>query len=105
MSDFEAELRSALRREQPPPGFAGRVLVRTGVRSGPRRSSWIAAAIAACLVMTMSGFEYRQYRGRKAKQELLMALEIAGSKLNMAENKLNLAEKKISALNWRVIHD
>jgi hypothetical protein len=37
----------------------------------------------------MGGFEYRQYQGRKAKQELLLALEIASGKLNMAQKKVN----------------
>ena len=98
MSDFEHELRSALRREEPPSGFAARVMARTGSRTTPRRSGWIAAAIAACLLLSMGGFEYRQYRGRKAKQELLLALNIAGS-------KLNLVQKKVSDLNRRTIHD
>ena len=102
MNDFEGELRSVLRRVQPSPGFADRVVARTVVQSAPRRSGWLAAAIAACLLVTLlvplGSFEYRQYRGRKAKQELLMALELAGGKLNMAQ-------KKISALSWRTIHD
>jgi hypothetical protein len=98
MSDFEHELRSALRREEPPSGFAARVMARTGSRPAPRRSGWIAAAIAACLLLSMGGFEYRQYRGRKAKQELLLALEIASG-------KLNIAQKKVSALSRRTIYE
>jgi uncharacterized protein HemX len=88
MTDFEDELRSALRREEPPSGFAARVMTRTGAQA-PRRKGWLAAAIAACLLLSMGGFEYRQYQGRKAKQELLLALEIASGKLNMAQKKVN----------------
>jgi hypothetical protein len=98
MNEFEHDLRSALRREEPPPGFTQRVLARTGVKASPRRTSWMAAAIAACLLLSIGGFEYRQYQGRKAKNELLLALEIAGS-------KLNLAEQKISDLSRRTMHE
>jgi hypothetical protein len=58
----------------------------------------VAAAIAACVLLSVGGFEYRQYEGRKAKRELLLALEIAGS-------KLNIAQKKISTLSQRTIHE
>lgn len=98
MSDFEQELRSALRREEPPSGFATRLMARVGAGSAPSRRGWLAAAIAACLLLTMGGFEYRQYQGRKAKQELLLALNIAGS-------KLNVVQKKISDLSRRTIHE
>jgi len=98
MNEFEHDLRSALRREQPPAGFTARVLARTGVKTAPGRTGWMAAAIAACLLLSIGGFEYRQYQGRKAKNELLLALEIAGS-------KLNLAEQKISDLGRRTMHE
>jgi len=98
MSEFEQDLRSALRREEPPAGFTERVLARAGVKAAPRRTAWMAAAIAACLLLSIGGFEYRQYQGRKAKNELLLALEIAGS-------KLNLAEQKISDLGRRTMHE
>jgi hypothetical protein len=98
MREFEDELRSALRRQEPPAGFADRVLARARPRGAPRRSGWVAAAIAACLLLSMGGFEYRQYEGRKAKRELLLALEIAGS-------KLSFAQEKISHLSQRTIHE
>jgi len=97
MNEFEHDLRSALRREQPPAGFTERVLARTGVKTAPR-TGWMAATIAACLLLSIGGFEYRQYQGRKAKNELLLALEIAGS-------KLNLVEQKISDLGRRTMHE
>jgi hypothetical protein len=98
MREFEDELRSALRRQEPPAGFADRVLIRARPGGAPRRAGWIAAAIAACLLLSMGGFEYRQYEGRKAKRELLLALEIAGS-------KLSFAQEKISHLSQRTIHE
>ncbi len=97
MSDFENDLRAALRRVEPPDGFSRRVVSRVPVKTQPRRL-WIASAVAACLLLSMGGFGYRQYQGRKAKDQLLLALEITGS-------KLNLAERKISDLSRRTIHE
>ncbi len=94
MNEFEQELRSALRREEPPAGFAARVVART--ESHWRR--WTAAGIAACLLLSAGGFEYRQYAGRKAKDQLLLAIGIAGS-------KLNIAQKKVFDLSQRTIHE
>jgi hypothetical protein len=98
MREFEEELRSALRRQEPPGGFADRVMARTRRKGTPRRASWVAAAIAACLALGLGGFEYRQYEGRKAKRELVLALEIAGSKLSRAQ-------AKVSQLSQRTIHE
>jgi hypothetical protein len=95
VSHFEDDLRAALRRKEPPSGFAARIAART--RPAPRRTPWIAA-IAACLLAGLGSFEYQQYEGRKAKRELLVALEIAGS-------KLNIAQQKVLELNRKTIHD
>ena len=95
MNQFEDDLRAALRREEPPADFAARVIART--RPAPRRSAWVAA-IAACLLAGLGSFEYQQYEGRKAKRELLLALQITGS-------KLNIAQQKVLELNRRTIHD
>jgi hypothetical protein len=98
MREFEDELRSALRRQYPPAGFAHRVLARARPKGATRHRSWVAAAIAAGLLLSLGGFEYRQYEGRKAKRELLLALEIAGS-------KLSIAQEKVSHLSQRTIHE
>jgi hypothetical protein len=98
MNHFEDELRAAMRRQPPPESFARRVAARTPSGMTPRRTGWIAAAMAASLLLLMGGFQYRQYQGRKAKQELLLALEITGS-------KLNLAERKISDWSRRTTHE
>ena len=97
MREFEEELRSVLLRQEPPAGFADRVLARTRPKSG-RHTSWVAAAIAAGLLLSLGGYGYHQYEGRKAKRELLLALEIAGS-------KLSIAQAKISQLSQRTIHE
>ena len=98
MNEFEDELRSALRRREAPAGFATRVLARTGSKASPRPWVGLAAAVAACALVTAGGVEYRRYEGRKASRQLLVALEIAGSKLSIAQEKVN-------ELNRRTIHE
>jgi hypothetical protein len=89
MNDFEDELRRVLARTQPPADFAARVIAAAHRTAAPRPRRWAAAAIAACLALSAGGFEYHQYQGRKAKQELLLALELAGGKLRMAHDKVS----------------
>lgn len=102
MSDtFDNDLRDALRRTEPPAGFAERVLAGTQPAAAPppvRRAStrhwtWAAAALAACLTLTVGLVEYRHQaeqraRGLEAKQELMQAMRITGSKLRMAQEKV-----------------
>ena len=98
MSPFEQDLRRAMGRIEPPPDFTSRVLARTGEGRSPGRRGWIAAAVAACVLAVAGSYGYREYEGRKAKQELLLALGIAGS-------KLSVAQEKVMDLNRRTIHD
>jgi uncharacterized protein HemX len=97
MNDFEDELRSVLRRKDPPTDFPDQVVTRLKPRAR-RTQGLIAAAVAACLVLSAGGFEYHQYQGRKARQELVLALEIASS-------KLSIAQEKVLELNRRTIHE
>ena len=98
MSRLEDELRTALRREQPSAGFAERVLARA---AEPRRSFWDwfrlptfrwAMAGALALIMVAAGLEYRheqeRARGEAAKQQLMLALRITGSKLKLAQQRV-----------------
>jgi uncharacterized protein HemX len=99
VNHFEDELRAALRRQEPPAGFLNKVVTRARPQKNTSRKGWMAAAMAACLLLGAGGvLEYRQYEGRKAKRELLLALHIAGS-------KLNIAQQKVLDLNRRIIHD
>ena len=103
MSDnFDNDLRDVLRRTEPPAGFAERVLARaTHPAAAPspvgttplRQWTWAAAALAACLTLTVGLVEYRhqaeqQARGLEAKQELMQAMRITGSKLRVAQEKV-----------------
>jgi hypothetical protein len=100
MSDkLEQELRRAFERVDPPAGFAERVLARAAKeearRSEARRPfGWFgtaglrwAAACALCIALATSGLVYHHERvkeGEQAKEQLMLALRITSSKLQIA---------------------
>ena len=91
--NFDDELKSALRRQEPSPDFADRVLARVAARP-PRRvprpwARW-AAPIAAALLLAAGGLEYRHYQGEQAKSQVMLAMRIAGGKLNKAQRKVQM---------------
>ena len=42
------------------------------------------------LLLAAGGLEYRQYEGERAKDQVLLAVKIAGSKLNKAQKKVQM---------------
>jgi hypothetical protein len=94
--NIEDELKAALRREDPSPGFAQRVVVRTQSSPAPKRAMprmmW-AAALAAMLVMGVAvTSEYRQQKAERAGRDAVLALRIAAEKLNMTRDKIRRLE-------------
>ena len=108
MKRIDELLKAALRREEGPPGFADRVMARleqqNTVQTGRERISWFHifsrhlvrwAAFAAVSASLITGsIHYRnqrreQAKGKAAKQQLMLALHIAGSKLQLARGKVN----------------
>ena len=97
MTDFEDALRDALRQEDPPAGFANRVVRRTpSERTHPRRSPvWMWAAAAAMVIAIGGGVQYRHVqqareeraRGEAAAEQVLKALHITGSKLQVVQTR------------------
>ena len=114
MTRFDDELRNALRRQEPPQGFVDRVLARAaeiGSRQVNRawRDSWLkifvqplvpanllrwatVTVLAAGLVV--GGVHFRSVQreraqGEAAKQRLLLALRIAGRKLQLAKTRVD----------------
>ncbi len=102
MTPFEEELRKALIRRDAPEGFTARVLAATREQESKRESSAVVSsllqwfrsvrlvpAVATLAVITAGGLAYRQHereaRGEAAKQQLLLAMQIAGSKLHGAQ--------------------
>jgi multidrug efflux pump subunit AcrB len=105
MSQFERDLRESLRRREPPPGFAGRVLARTreiDERSEGRSAwkwSWRWVTVAAAVVMLVVGISLyqehqRQVQAERSKEQLMLALRITGSKLHAMQEKLSQIQRK-----------
>jgi hypothetical protein len=109
MKDFEEELKRALRRSDPPESFRERVLARVAAeqqQSISRRvvSIWHRpmlrwAAVAAIVLFGVGGLSYRAHEqrleeasGRAAKQQVMLALRITGSKLRVAQKRVKSVE-------------
>lgn len=94
MTPFEDELRKALARRDPSPDFTARLFER--LHEAPTRQSrpepwfsWRWVAVAATVVLVVCGLLYRremrQQRGEAAKQQLILAMRIAGTELHEAQ--------------------
>jgi negative regulator of sigma E activity len=91
--NLEDEIRSALRRKEPSPEFTERVLARAygaPVRRAPRPWARWVAAMAASVLLAAGAIGYREYRGERARSQVLLALRIAGGKLNKAQKKVHM---------------
>ena len=96
--NLENDLRRALRHESPEPGFANRVLARieADLRSAPPPASrtrwWRAIAASVMLTAVLGGWaahEIRERReGERAKQQVLLAMRIAGEKVRYAQEEV-----------------
>ena len=104
---LEDALKTALRRENVPDGFAAHVLAQIAERDAVARSehrSWFSvfsqpllrwAAFAAVSIALITGAAYYRHlqreraQGEAAKQQLMLALRIAGSKLQLAKEKVH----------------
>ena len=101
--NLDDELRLALRREDPSPGFAKRVVARAQsapapkaipvFKSVPRPAMLWAMAMAAMLVIGLTGtFEYRQMKAERAGREAVLALRITAEILNQTRDKIHRLE-------------
>jgi hypothetical protein len=88
MDWLEQELKQALARKQPSPGFAEKV---TGAAGRPRRvlamPRWLPAA-AALVVAAGGSFAWREHQGRVAKDQLMLAMKITAGKLNQIQARV-----------------
>ncbi|HYH08425.1 MAG TPA: hypothetical protein VEK11_15320 [Thermoanaerobaculia bacterium] len=92
--NLDNDLKRALRRESPAPGFAGRVLERIERAEETRRKPawWRAAAASVTLAALLGGYathkvaEHR--RGERAKEQVLAAMRIAGEKVRIAQDEV-----------------
>jgi hypothetical protein len=95
---LENDLKHALRRQAPAPGFAGRVMERlqsqenVEVQHTKRPVWWRAAAASVTLAALLGGYathrvvEHR--RGERAKEQVLEAMRIAGEKVRYAQQEV-----------------
>lgn len=96
--DLEHELKTALARKEPDPGFANQVLdaIRSEKQSTKReRRPWRALAAAATLAAILGGVAgqqaaqqaaERRAEGERAQEEVLLALRITSEKLRTAQD-------------------
>lgn len=92
---MEEELRRALRRKEAPPDFAKRVMERVNEGRRPvARGRWTGAiAAAVMLVVVLGGWTAHtiaeRRAGERAKDEVLLALRIAGEKVHYARSQVH----------------
>jgi hypothetical protein len=104
--DFEAELRSALQRVNPAPGFADRVVARVKKEQrGGASGLWermmqpfrlpvfrVATSAALCVAVVFGYIEHQRNereRGEAAKQQLMLAMRVTGAKLQKTQKMVN----------------
>ena len=95
MDWLEQELKQALERKEPRAGFDARVNAQVGQASRPVVHSrvhpyvprWLAAA-AVLTIMTTAGAGYRWHQGQVAKDQVMLAMRIAGGKLNRVQARV-----------------
>ena len=93
--NLDDALKNAFSRQEPPDGFADRVMARIP-RQLPKpaappsrwKREWLAIAASACVAVMGAGAwqqHQRQVEGEKAKQELIYALTIASESLQVTK--------------------
>ena len=92
--DIEKQLKSALKREQPPADFAKRVMAATRRPGNPAtRRHWRAAAAVLTLSVLVGAWSARQIaerrEGERARDEVMLALHIAGEKVRYAQAQVH----------------
>ncbi len=114
MKDLENELRKALERREPPDGFAERVMAQLEPAPTPKPGwrealvplvrvpglRWAAAGAVACLLLTLGALHYRRVQqeraaGEAAKAQVMQALRIASSKLNVTMKKVQETDRRL----------
>jgi hypothetical protein len=93
MNRFERDLREALKHGEPPAYFADKVIARARGREKHSVSwRWLAAA-AALVLMIGAGFvvqeQRREAKNEQAKEQLMVALRITGSKVRRVQERLS----------------
>lgn len=101
---FEEQLRNSLRPVDPDEGFAERVMLRIArepVRPRARRLPWLAAALAASMILGVVVVQEwqvrREHEGLEARKQLIEALRVTGQKLDLAYQAVNRESRPAAA--------
>jgi len=107
ITQLEEALHRTFRRQEAPPDFAEHVFAQVAEQNSLRHAAgdpwWKALSIpvirwaaitATAASLVIGGIHYRNVpreraRGKAAKQQLMLALRIAGSKLQLAKARVN----------------
>ena len=103
MNQFERDLRESLRRREPPADFAAKVLARTRDTEVRSVFSWRWLAVAALVVLMVSGTlfiqkQQQQVENERSKEQLMVALRITGSKMKDVQDRLNAIQQRMVRL-------
>jgi hypothetical protein len=103
MNQFERDLRESLSRRDPPGDFAAKVLARTRETEVRSIFSWRWLAVAALVLVMIGGTlfiqeQQRQVENERAKQQLLVALRITGTKVKEVQDHLNAIQQRMVRL-------
>lgn len=90
---MEEDLRRALSRREPPPGFADSVMQRIPPRRSFLAHRWMAVAAALIVLMFAGAWRVQHERQRraeaeKARADLIYALEVTSVKLQETRTKV-----------------
>ena len=104
MSQFERDLRESMRRSEFPVDFAEKVLAQTSRSRVPRVLSWQWLAVAASVALMIGGMiagklliqeQRRKAEGEQAKEQLMVAFRITGSKVRDIQARLDSMQKRV----------
>ena len=91
--NLEDQLKLALQRKQPPPGFRDRVLATRRPQRHPYRSLAAAALLTLLIGGTTAHYVEQRREGERAKEQVLLALRITSHKLrDTREHVLELSK-------------
>jgi hypothetical protein len=87
MDWLEEELKAALARKDPSPGFAARVEMAARRRPFFAGARWMAAA-AALVVIAGGSLAWRRHQGMVAKEQVMLAVRITAGKLHQIQTRV-----------------
>ena len=85
--NLETELKAALRKQNPSPGFANRVVAAAVPRKRTPMMVWAAAMAAMLMAGVAIHNEYQHRRAERASEQVMLALRITSEKLNVARDR------------------